>query len=491
LGITIYNRSNTENTSVKQQRDSRNAIFLYFQVLIDILLKLDDNLQETSAKQDLIDHFKRVYDGNQSVLQIIEEFEQQYEPNKAVWWYTRPEFLYSTLNKALRESDYEILFVLRFYISDLQQQLTQEHQRLLNSYSSDATGDHIFRVYRGQAIAADEMELIRQSIGEFISMQSFLSTTTDRDIAAFFAESSTPIIDDVTRILFEFNIDTDVAQTKSYANIRHLSYFRNEEEVLLMLGSIFKIERVEFDETAQLWSAILSLCSEDSYELKDLMTQVKKDTSAGVASLGWLLYRQGEFEKATTYFQHLLDKPSLSDFDRACSYRGLGGIAIRELAYDQALSYHQKELELRIKFGTNEELAKTYMAIGQAYYWRQEHDLALETAQKALSLLPENHLERADIYGTIASVYKDKKEWNLSLDYFSKELEIKQRLLPENYADIGLTLCNIGALYFDQDQTQMALEYFLKARTIFLKSLPPRHPRIITIEEYILLAENQ
>ncbi|CAF4851431.1 unnamed protein product [Rotaria sp. Silwood1] len=101
-----------------------------------------------------------------------------------------------------------------------------------------------------------------------------------------------PITDNIQRIMFEIDIDTRIQNTKAYASIRHLSNFYDENEVLIMLGSIFKIKSVIYNKKEQMWIAHLVMCSEDDFELRDLLKQIKKETKAGVTSVGFLLYRQ-------------------------------------------------------------------------------------------------------------------------------------------------------------------------------------------------------
>ena len=142
--MNIYSTQSDGNAS--EERDSKNALFMYFQLLIDILLQMTND-RNLTAKQDLINHFKQIYEENETERRVIEEFENEYRPEKVVWWYSRPTFLYSTLNKALRESDYEVLLALRFFINDLHGQLICEHERFLESRSSNE--DPILKVYRG------------------------------------------------------------------------------------------------------------------------------------------------------------------------------------------------------------------------------------------------------------------------------------------------------------------------------------------------------
>lgn len=236
--MNVYSTQNSGNVS--EERDSKNALFMYFQLLIDILIQMSND-QNSTAKKELIDHFKRLYEGDEAEGKVIEEFENQYRPEEAIWWYSRPTFLFSTLNKALRESDYEVLLTLRFFINDLYRQLKCQHERFLDSHTSN--DDPILKVYRGQSVPVDELHYIRENVGQYISMQSFLSTSVDQEIGFFFAQASAVPSVDIARIVFQFNINTRMANTKPFINIKSLSYFPDEEEVLIMLGAIFKIEQ--------------------------------------------------------------------------------------------------------------------------------------------------------------------------------------------------------------------------------------------------------
>ena len=72
--------------------------------------------------------------------------------NIALWWYTRESFIYRILNKALRIQNIDLLFLFRFYIRDIEQQLHK------NRYQSSV------RVYRGQLMSHEELEFIKKFI---------------------------------------------------------------------------------------------------------------------------------------------------------------------------------------------------------------------------------------------------------------------------------------------------------------------------------------
>ena len=196
IGMSIYSR----NGGTKLEY--RNAMFMYLQIFIEIMLNMRGSAEE--GRKDLISLLKDMYENNDEQLRIISEFEREYKPENAIWWYTRETCLYRLLNKALRAHDFGFLLQFRFFITDLHKQLTLEHRNYLQSLSSD--GNPVLRVYRGQALNMDELNTIRESVGEFISMDSFLSTTTDEPIAVSFTKQVS-VTDDTHRILFEFDID--------------------------------------------------------------------------------------------------------------------------------------------------------------------------------------------------------------------------------------------------------------------------------------------
>ncbi|CAF5218952.1 unnamed protein product, partial [Rotaria magnacalcarata] len=195
------------------------------------------------AKKELLEVWSTECHGNHREERIIKQFYKTYKSQKAIYWYTRESFLYRILNKGLREADLDILFGLRFFLVDLHNQLKEEHEKYLRLFVSS---DPILHVYRGQAIAVEELNMIRENQGQLISFNNFLSISTNHNIAISFAKSVT-LTEGLTRILFKFNIDTRLQGVKPYADISKLSAVSTEAEILVMMGSIFRIEDVNCD----------------------------------------------------------------------------------------------------------------------------------------------------------------------------------------------------------------------------------------------------
>ncbi|CAF1361705.1 unnamed protein product [Didymodactylos carnosus] len=477
MNFYSHSAGDTSNTNL----ESRNASFLWFQLFIDILLKMSHSCVQDEARKDLIDLLKDESAGNDNELAIVDEYDSDYRAERAIWWYTRETCFYRILNKALRIFDFEVIFAMRSFLRDVSNQLEEEHKRFLRNYS----GNRILRVYRGQGITDEELHLLRQNIGGFISMNAFLSTSLSKNVAIGFAKQmkKTPKF---SCMLYQFEIDTRLPNCKPFAAIKHLSYIRGEDEVLIALGSIFRIEQITYDEQQQFWIGSLSLCDEDSYILKDILAQLKEEVGEDMIALGYMLNRQGDFEKARGYFQHLLNEPSISDFDAVHCYLGLGAAEFNLEDYQEALASYDQALKLIVKnnIDDQESIAVTYRCIGEVYQWKNELDLALKYEKEALSMLPDDHPELAKIYSIIANIYNDKNPPQLhsALRYQEKVLEIRQRLLHEHHPDIGVTWNNIGAIYTGIGNYEKALDAFMKSLEIKRTALPPGHPDTVDTE---------
>ena len=105
---------NIISTNIKEKEiNKQEASFMYFQLLTEILIGME---QEDDAKTNMVNYCRLQYDGNETDLKHIDEFDKTYSPNKAIWWYTKHCFIYEILNKALRIQDVDILFKYRFFL---------------------------------------------------------------------------------------------------------------------------------------------------------------------------------------------------------------------------------------------------------------------------------------------------------------------------------------------------------------------------------------
>ncbi|CAF4461865.1 unnamed protein product, partial [Adineta steineri] len=142
-------------------------------------------------------------------------------------------------------------------------------------------------------------------------------------------------------------------------------------------------------------------------ELKELVKLLKNETGEGITSLGNLLQRQGDYEKARLYFQQLLLDPSLGDLDRARCYRGLAMVAQALHTYDEAIEYFERQLELLNTCDDNqEEIGTAYTFLGEVYLFTNDLDQAFSYEQKAFDILvPLNAPQLTNVSAIMANIY--------------------------------------------------------------------------------------
>ncbi|CAF1224345.1 unnamed protein product [Adineta ricciae] len=288
--------------------------FVFSQCLIDCLLRME---YEEEDKTELIALCMDEYIDNDSEKARIDEFKTSYLPCRAIWWYTRESFVYKTLNAALRKQSIHMMFLYRSFIFDLWKQLA-DHQSKIE-----------LTVYRSQLITKEELEILKGNVDQLISVNSFFSSSCNRD-AALFLLGDTRLPIDSERVLFEIVADFRKVNTKPFANITMFSQFAQEEEVLFMLGSIFRIKKVIEPAEDKVWVIQLELCSDEENDLVDVLIEMKSQNGSGktnLRTLGKLLLRMGKIDHAEYYYQLFLDRLSADALLRKNLYEDLAEVA--------------------------------------------------------------------------------------------------------------------------------------------------------------------
>ena len=282
-------------------------------------------------KDELMSWFSSIYEGNLFELDIIREFQKHYSAEKAIQWYTRDSFFYKTLNAALRKQNIHMIFLYRSFIADIYHEL-QKYQ-LKESLN----------VYRTQLMSRDELDALNRNISQFISVNSFLSTSRQRETAIFFlGDTRQPIA--LERVLFDITADPRVVIAKPFADISRHSNFGIEEEVLFMFGSIFRINGVSRG-NSNIWVIQMSLCSDNEHEFRQVLTRMKSQNGNGetnLRTLGNILWKMGKFDLAEKYYYRFIEEMAPNDSSLSTLYEELAEIASQRGDYDSSIKWHQK-----------------------------------------------------------------------------------------------------------------------------------------------------
>ncbi|CAF2648846.1 unnamed protein product [Rotaria sp. Silwood2] len=337
LSINIFTTNTNTNAGTSTIGASTmgvNGQFVFSQVLIDCLQRLESNKKD---KEELIHLCKQEYKEEDVELRYIDEFKNSYSSDQVLWWYTRQSFFYKTLNAALRKQDIHFIFLFRAIISDMRCQLK-------NNQAKDP-----LQVYRGQMMSSDELKTLKQCLDQFISVNSFFSTSMDKQRALAFLNSSNAT-DNLEPVLFEIDADPTMATTKPFADISPFSQFPREAEILFMLGCIFRLKSIYRSGDSQVWIIQMVLCSDNEHQLKYVLVNMKEQIGSGktdLRTLGRLLSRMSKFDLAEKYMIRLLEQLPLNHPLLYDLYQDLGEFASQAGNFDKCMEWHRKAIALK------------------------------------------------------------------------------------------------------------------------------------------------
>ena len=492
LAIDIFDQTQSRKNS------NEKANFLWFRLLIDVLMKIDesysiDNIKTEYEQQntnkygdhkalsaeEFVDNYisnipmkrfieicKHHFEGNSIQLAKLAQFERMYTPSKSLLWYTQEPFIFRVLNKALRKQNIDVLYQYRFLIRDISDQLCEQKQM----------NEPQLHVYRGQAMANEEFERVTRTKNQFVRFNSFLSTSKDEDIARGFAISSLTLGQNEKLVLFDIEINTEMNDIRPYADISHLSQFPEEKEVLFMCGSVFRLITVIHDDL-DFHIIKLRLCSEHDNDLRMVYEDLKEEylsnaRNLSLIDLGNILKDTNRNEQAEKYYIELM---STVDDDDPLIQRCLHNLAIlryKECNYNSALEYLQWALNLENVSSEREEsfIRSIYNWMGNIYLIKQNFDRALHFYEEGLKhkseIDPRDRLGEIKLYGNIASAYICQQRYELALEKHLECLAMKEDILKDSkHPMIAASHVNIGIVYKRLKQYQQAIDAFQRAFT--------------------------
>jgi tetratricopeptide (TPR) repeat protein len=468
LAILTFNSKNDS----EQSTTDLNGRFLQYQLLISCLLKMKTT---STDKKEFILRCREIYKENPAQLKNIDDFEKEYVSEHSLWWYTTETFLYRLLNKALRIQDIDSLFLIRFFIRDIEQEL---HQRRYRSSIS---------VYRGQLMSNDELNILKNSQNQFISINSFLSTSRKPEVALIYTDRP-PNDSTIERVLFKIDADPNQIDIKPFADISGISKFDQEEEILMMAGSVFHLKDIYCDNN-QLWHIHMILCGENDYGLQTTFHQMRNQYSQGNTRLilfANVLIDMARFDNAENYLSRLLKQLPSDHKDIFKCYQALGKVSCEKGDYQLSHYYLDKALEFLEKSQSNDSrIAYIYNNIDEVYQNQRNYKQAFEYYEKALNIFKETFTEEdqniAWSYNNLGIIYEKQKNYSKALDCLLKALDIKTKSLPSRHPCLSNTYNNIGNIYYHLKQYDKASENYQLSYDIFKKSLTSQHPSIARV----------
>jgi hypothetical protein len=290
----LMNQSNLESVEDSKalqiySLDIKITSYIWYQLLLEILLS-SDYLSRNSTFDKLLQILREYTSNDEYGLNIISQFEQTYESKQAISWLTRDTPLARFVNKALREQDINMLFVLRFLLVDIHNQLIKHQINSLNAF-------------RIQPMMKSQMDNILANPGQVLAVNGFLFASTNMSQLI----STMTNNDQFESVLFNIKAKYRPGMAP-FAFIRDIDSNIEEQidrEILFMCGSIFVFGPLVYQNS--IWTLELTLISDyDVPELFVMKKQLKQNHNLCI--IGDLLNHCEQSDKAFFYYKQLLNE---------------------------------------------------------------------------------------------------------------------------------------------------------------------------------------
>ncbi|UJR12217.1 hypothetical protein I4U23_016394 [Adineta vaga] len=507
----------TLNQSQKIIKDlsKQSAEFLWFQFFKNILYRLPSNQY---GRKQFIDKCRLYYQGNEKTLEEINDFERNYQSDLAIQWYLKKSFIYKLINKALQIKDMIQLFYLRFFITDLSNNLNNQYEKIVEST------EKIVNVYKQMKVSFEELNQLKENQGKLISFNGYLLTNRSRNKTLALATKPSKQIS----VLFEIKCDIEQLNKKIlFGDISQFNQHSNEKEVLFDIGNLFYLENIQEDN--QIW--IIKLIGSNDRE-KLLHNFIGNNEKNDLIVFGKLIYQMGFHYQSRKYFEQLLiyqknqeDICSIeSCLAHASHYQGdlkrardlydqiydrlmhsnppkikesayilnqIGHILQLQTKYDESKQFYEKSLEIREKYCSidHPDIAQSLISIGNLLFIRQKYPEALDNFQRALKIqeksLPNHFTDYVITLNLIGNLLLKQRKSNDALKIFQKALKIQEDNHTNEYPDQIETLNNIATSYEKSNIPRMALKHYKQILTIQQKYLSPQNQDRINTETNI------
>ena len=186
-------------------------------------------------KSETINYFKANTDESEETLNKIFEVDDNILNDNISSYiknYTTESFYYRYLNKFLREKNFEAFRILSSHISKFILKLYDYRKKIISKQKKG-------NLYRYMYLNPNDIKLYENSVGRVICYPAFTSTTIN--IKKNFKPKKYNPNDELVFLEIKYN------NTKSNVMISEFSKFPQEEEILFLPFSFFKVNKVELN----------------------------------------------------------------------------------------------------------------------------------------------------------------------------------------------------------------------------------------------------
>ena len=472
----------TKSDLIVEKRIFRPIFCISEQLTQNIRLIINDR---TVARFAMLERIRRYFSLFQTHLIAIDHFAETYQSKHAINWYTKDSFLHRVINKVLREGNLEFYTSLRFFISDLSEQLYQlkcDQQR-----NGIQTKENTI-LYRGLRQSVAQLEALRSFVGQVILTKSFMSTSTDKHIALFYAAPSHPQSPQSQSLLIEISVDMTAPDIIA-ADISRFSEFPDEKEVLFDIGMKFRVDSLAYDSLRPIWCCRLVAMPNES-PITTLSQSISSNNS--YADLNFYSEEEAKLERMTSrerrrkFFPAPYDQneDSLWRNSPSVSWIAISTVERARIAQQRALINWHKSLDV-MQFHSECKKAWKLMESDDSHDFSGSQDTAsflnnlgftcqrLKMTDTAIKLLRKSseirerigspaHF-RAQSLRNLGLAHVDKGNYEDALIALEQALVIGQQSVTTSQWSTSMTLSNFVYFYHAKGDYRQAIEYYFRA----------------------------
>ncbi|CAF3676671.1 unnamed protein product [Rotaria sp. Silwood1] len=479
----------------KDQHPIRNlkedqASFLWFNQMHKFMVTLEND-DDRKAKTEMIEHSLKLFHGQSRMLSKIEEFKSQSlieDKEKAIFGYTDNSFIYQCTNTVFRKENVSQVYTCRYIIKLLCRQLKQQYEQFIKEYNKKPKRKSLLHLYRGQTLKSEYIHLLETNINSLISLNGFVSTTMDKDVAMSFIVHR--MQKDLKPVLMKIDIDMTSEHSVAFADISSFSKFPHEQEVLLSIGSIFRVKSVKFNNEQNIYIIHLLLSQYDQLTVIKYIEQTyanNVDSDNLSVLFGKLLFDMGKCESAFKYFSDALDRLSDNNNRIRATYLNNIGICYNEMGNQHdALRYYKMAHEIYSQINNIPGVGTCQHNIASIYYGRGDYNKASVLALQALEIR-HNDVERASTHDLLGCIYlASSNNVEAANDHFEQALRLRLKSLSDinpYHPDIGVSYHNLGKINEKRSEHSKAKRNYSRAAEIYNHNFPQTHSLVTQINE--------
>lgn len=339
------------------------ARFLFGQAVREVIYRLKF---ETGSKDVFLDFCRTHYKHHDRQLEQIEDFTNNYRPNKALSWLIEPSFISRILQRAQRTSEIDILYKLGFYVKQVNLQLARLFEENRCTLPDSIT------VYRGKTMTKAEFDhLMEHADRLLVSFNVFMIGSTRKETAMNFLRHRLELHPQRIAILFQIDIDV-----RSNDGKFPFAVFKETHQICFDLNTVFHLISIEelTDTSPSIYLMKLKIAHDDDPDLTSFQMLLRVDElhANPLPFLAKLLMDAGEYRRAEQCFFALLQDPSVLSQPRRLArvHKGLAGTYMHRGDYGKALEHYQKTLETSLIYlpPDHADLISIYQSIGDSYW---------------------------------------------------------------------------------------------------------------------------